>query len=76
MLVLTRREQQSINLRCGDELIEIYVLWAAGGRAKIGVKADGRWNIARKEVDRYTSGKIQAGPEDVADLGRRTSCEG
>jgi len=75
MLVLSRREQQSINLRRGDELIEIYVLRAADGRAKVGIKADGKWNIARSEVDRYAHGKIQAGPEDMADLGQRTSCE-
>jgi len=72
MLVLSRKQKEFINLRSDNgETIRICVTDIKLGKVLLGIEADRRWNIAREEVDWVNNHPIQAGLEQVADLGRR-----
>jgi carbon storage regulator CsrA len=71
MLVLSRKQKEFINLRSDNgDTIRICVAEIKQGRVLLGIEADRRWHIAREEVD-WGNHPIQAGLEQVADLGRR-----
>ena len=50
MLVLGRRDEQSIVLICGDKLIKVMILGKEGREVRVGIEADKDVEIWREEV--------------------------
>ena len=67
MLVLTRKNRESVVIGRADELqivLEITVLEIEGGRVRLGFEADTRMPIHRREVwDRICNGNGNAHPD-------------
>lgn len=59
MLVLTRKEGETINLYVGDQVIAVRVLdCASRGQVRIGIDAPPSVKITREEVDKYKQGSF------------------
>lgn len=50
MLVLTRKSEEDIVISANGDVIVIRILEVKGGKASIGVQADKKWQIVRKEL--------------------------
>ena len=68
MLVLSREVGERIKV--GDDIV-ITVTRISPNSVRLGIEAPKEMNIARDELI-GTCLKIQTGPEDVADIGRKT----
>ena len=50
MLVLTRKPEEEIVIRMGNEIIIIRILKIQGGKVSLGIEADKKWEILRQEL--------------------------
>lgn len=68
MLVLTRKPEEEfvIRSRDQDDPIIITILKIQGGKVSIGIKADKKWIILRKELEELMQG--QENQEEILEL--------
>jgi carbon storage regulator CsrA len=50
MLILTRKENESIVIQAGGETIVVRLIRIEGSRARVGIEADERVSIMREEL--------------------------